>query len=142
MTRLPANLPPEEQEFETVVRDAEGRELLRNRMTIRTETAPDGTIRETRKSDLEETGDGFAWSAAMLRQNPPVLLASCAICRRRKRAKGVMSTLAGIKRCVHCERNCCPRHRRRGADGQWRCLRHHRWYRLGRLAHRILFVSR
>ena len=29
-----------------------------------------------------------------------------------------------------------------GADGQWRCLRHHRSYRMGRAVKRMLFISR
>jgi len=71
--------------------------------------------------------DGLAWNPSMLFQKPPIYIAVCDICRKKRQPKthGLVS-VAGAKLCV-CGQLCCPKHRRQSArDNKWRCpICHH-----------------
>lgn len=84
--------------------------------------------------------DGVAWNPAMLSQKPPVHIAVCDVCRKRRRPKTYgLVTVAGGKICV-CGRLCCPKHRRQSLDDRkWRCPSCHRRHRMKILMTPVFF---
>ena len=72
--------------------------------------------------------DGLGWNPSMMGQKPPVRIAVCDICRKKRKPKthGLVS-VAGGRLCV-CGKLCCPKHRRQSSrDHKWRCPTcHHR----------------
>jgi len=87
--------------------------------------------------------DGVGWNPAMLSQRPPIHIAVCAVCRKRRKPKthGLVS-LAGARLCV-CGRLCCPKHRRQSSrDNKWRCPSCHRRHVLKRLLTPVFFRKR
>lgn len=143
MTGMPSSLPPQEQQFITILRDVYGNELLRLGLYTYSVMLPNGTFRERRISDSLATTDGISWDPSMLRQNPPILLAACEACRRgsvhRRRNHG-LCTARNARMCVACGVICCPRHRRLCSDQHFRCLSCTRLFRLRRLVRPIFFA--
>ena len=60
----------------------------------------------------------------MLQRKDPVMVVACHFCRNpglfEKGSHGLCSA-ANAARCTRCQRICCPRHARKGADGHVLC---------------------
>lgn len=119
MTQMPAGLPPHQQEIVTTFQDSDGNEVLRTKMTVRTELTPDG-LKEEKKSEDIQTTDNVSWNPSMrLRANGAVDLVTCTECRKKSHG---LCTAGNAKRCVACGDTCCPRHIRLCSDDKHRCL--------------------
>lgn len=89
-----------------------------------------------------QLSDGLQWNPSQQRGDKPVLVAVCPACRR-PRLFGVtphgLVSAENAKHCHDCGILCCPKHRRK-QDGQWRCERCHRKYRIRSFVQRIFFT--
>lgn len=120
-------LPPIIRTVETVFYESDGSEVLRLSARQLTLHHPDGSIEQRKINDNLVLVDGSTWNAAMLLAQPPVAVGICELCRRppymfpaRAKPTHGLVRLSRAKACT-CGTLCCPRHRRRCADGQIRC---------------------
>lgn len=116
---------------ETVVRDGD-EEIARFTATEMTLRHPDGKIEHSRLHENLILSDGTSFNAAMMFAQPPVQIGVCRLCRRppytfpvRDRPTHGLVRLTRAKTCAHrhCGSLCCPKHRTRCSDGQYRCTR-------------------
>ena len=143
MSHMPSSLPPQEQQFITILRDVNGGELLRIGMRTYSVMLPGEAFVERRISDNLETVDGISWNPSMLQQNNPILLAACGACRRGsalRRPNHGLCTVRNARMCIACGVVCCPRHGRLCQDRHFRCLSCTRLFRLRRLVRPIFFA--
>ena len=129
--------------YRTILEDLDGQPLITIDSTEYSVLQPDGTVSVQSNRTLIVLVDGTTWNPAMAaRQKDPVLLAICATCRRGVRGwlhaeaptHGILAASNATPRCYDCGETCCPRHRRRCRDGQFRCPA------CARRAHRRLFL--
>ena len=55
-----------------------------------------------------------------------------------RKTHGIVA-ISRAKECAECGTLCCPRHRKKGRDGKWRCLDHHKTHRLKNLVWPVFF---
>jgi hypothetical protein len=101
----------------------------------------DGSLTHRRMNETITLECGTVWSPSMLLAKSPVHVVICQQCRHGIFGRGshgiVSRKLAKI-----CENGCgllCHRHSRKGSDGRWRCLKHHRSHQLKSLFRPIFF---
>ncbi len=87
--------------------------------------------------------DGLAWNPSMFLQKPPIHIAVCDVCRKKRKPKshGLVS-VAGAKLCV-CGKLCCPKHRRQSSrDKKWRCPACHRLHKTKNIFTPVFFKKK
>ena len=150
MARTKLTTGPIVREIDTIIHDAQGREILRVGMTETTFRHADGTFEILEKHESLTLADGSNWSPAMLLGNKPAHVGCCALCndppRRgifRERPSAGLVRLSRAKTCAPpCGKLLCPRHRKLCSDGVWRCLRCARRYALKTAIKSIFFERR
>ena len=99
----------------------------------------DGSRTHRRISETIQTVDGTIWSPAMTKE----LIGICEQCRTYtpfgRSSHGIVARNMARICADGCGQLCCPRHVRRGRDGKWRCVRHHRQHLLKSLLRPIFF---
>lgn len=121
-------MPTTNQVNRTVVADHQGRPILVLTGGEYMVHEQDGSITVRKEGHSIELMDGTAWYPAMSAGPQGVKLGCCELCRhppyrfpfRELPRHGLVSKW---KRCARCGQLVCPRHRRPGADGKWRCVR-------------------
>jgi hypothetical protein len=130
MASAPLTMPGINQTTELVVRDADGKAIqtfTTNEMILR---QPNGSAMVYMRSGEARTlVCGSVWGPGMPVDGPTQLGGVCSFCRRPQRRllffrrpgqHGLCSQAAG-RGCEQCGAFTCPRHRRLGEDGMWRC---------------------
>jgi hypothetical protein len=129
---MPGNLQnkPVVTSFRTILQDLDGQPLITIDSTEYSVLQPDGTVSVQSNRTLIVLVDGTTWNPAMAaREKDPVLLAVCATCRRgvhdwfheEPPTHGLLAASNATPRCYDCGEICCPRHRKRCRDGEFRC---------------------
>jgi len=144
MARSTPTLPSQTHQFETVLHDAHGNEILRIGLRTYCITLENGDTEDLSVTDSIETVDGLSWNPTLLRHNPPVLLIACPDCRRHsifsaRRPSHGLCTADNAVRCDSCGVACCPEHIRLCSDEVPRCLSCARWHALKSMFTRLLF---
>ena len=125
----------------TTITDIDGTPILeigRHEYTI---THKDGSITNSNINETTQLVCGTVWSPM---SKVPVVI--CSQCRTpslfARKTHGIVA-MNRAKTCATpgCGTACCPRHRKLGRDGKWRCLEHHKTHRLKNLVHPIFFES-
>ena len=104
------------------IRDRKGNMILEVTQKEYVVKESDGPLTAYSEYDNIILEDGLAWTPSMLGQKPPIRIAVCDICRRKRKPKthGLVS-VTGARLCV-CGKLCCPKHRRQSSrDHKWRC---------------------
>jgi hypothetical protein len=127
MARQPFNFAPPQTFSRTVLCDIDGEVVLDIGYTDFT-VQTNNIIQQYQIGAYIQTVDGRQWSPIQLRSQPPVYVGICSLCRKppfrwwghEKPTHGVV-TLQSAHTCVECGQLCCPRHFRKGRDGNYRC---------------------
>ncbi len=139
------SLPPDRQRIDSVIRNLDGKEVLRSSFVVETEVDDQGAMTTLKQSESFVLQDDTVWNHAQsMRQHDPVHLAVCEVCRSEShphasRSHGLMA-VHNAARCRDCGRLCCPRHARQGSDGMTRCVACARRLQWKKILHRIFFV--
>ena len=111
----------------TEIRDMTGEVILEISMEETRIRMPDGSVVSQRSSTSIRTAGGAIWSPLQWMARPPRHVGICDQCRhpkfsffRRERPTHGIVLLKQAKLC-ECGMLCCPKHRRLGSDGVWRC---------------------
>ena len=132
------------QEIQTVLRDADGREIVMLGVTELLIRNADGSVTKRKVGENLLTSCGRHWNPSMMSAEP---IGCCFLCRRppytfprRDLPTHGIVLLSQAKTCgLGCGRMACPQHARRCADGQYRCLICARWFWIRRLFSSLFF---
>jgi hypothetical protein len=127
MAKQPFNISPFELSSQTVLCDLDGKVIIDigySDFTVHTRKG----IEQHQIGTCIQTVDGRQWSPLQMRSQPPVHVGVCSHCRkppfrwwgREKPTHGIV-TLQRAHTCVECGTLCCPRHYKKGRDGNFRC---------------------
>lgn len=122
-------LPSTQRTLETAFHDINGEPVLTIALEEGTTVDPSGNVQEFKRNTNSQLVCGTMWNPGMLAGNAPILLGVCERCRHppysffdpEQPTHGLCSQANGML-CPDCGAFTCPRHRRLGDDGQWRCL--------------------
>ena len=113
---------------ETVLCDEDGTPVLVIGSQKFTVIGPQGDVSEHSRDSSIRLPDGFMWSPEMLKWANPILLTTCAVCRkppfslfRRQRASTGLVTVRNARNCARCGATVCGAHRRWVEEG-WLCI--------------------
>ena len=126
------------------VEDLEGNVILEVRQEEYIVMEPDGSLSSYTKDQNIQLVCGSSWSPSMLQAKPlagprhacehpgiPILGTG-------RRSHGLVA-MYRAKLCTDCGILCCPRHRRIGQDGKWRCLYCGKKHRIANLLRPLFF---
>ena len=131
-------LPGTASLYDNSVCDEDGNPILQVVSGQYIVTEPDGTMTSRSINSTIELMDGLQWSPALAAlKDRPIRVGVCQFCRYppyrfpvRARPKHGLVSMRRAKRCASCGRLMCPKHRKMGTDGKWRCpvcSRRHGW---------------
>lgn len=128
------------------VQDHEGNVILDVRKEEYIVVEPDGSLSSYTRDQSILLVCGTVWGPSMLREKPPVYLGLCESCRNpgisllrgQRRSHGLVA-MYRARLCTDCGILCCPRHRRIGKEGKWRCLSCDRKHRVINLLKPVFF---
>ena len=128
MAASPGNAPTVNQHYQIVIHDQRGWPVLVIGRREYGVVDGHGAVLQFENSDYIQLVDSLAWCPAMLEGPNPVMLTSCATCRRppasllkRERPTHGLLSVRNARTCVDCGAVTCPRHRRL-MGRHWRCI--------------------
>jgi len=121
----------------TKIVDIDGTPILEIGLEEYTVRYSDGSIRHRRISENITGVCGTVWNPASKEA-----ICVCAQCRAPsfygRPTHGLVAEIHSVQ-CTVCGQRLCLRHAKRGRDGRYRCLEHHRMHRVGAFLRPIVF---